>query len=114
MTRVKLNQFVAVTANGSGVASAKIGPTSAREVWYPDTVSVIDASGGVVNEASCVISTGDANTKRFRDSCVDGSTGDSTGKAQGAVKVGEFVWADWAGGDAGHSFKLTVIGESEV
>lgn len=111
--RRPLNETVFVTLNGSGVGSAKIGPATAREVWYPDTVAV-SVNQNPTNEATCIISTGDQNTKRFRDSTVNGSSGDSTGKATGKLVKGDYVWADWSGGDAGQRATLTVTGEKEI
>jgi len=113
MSRERLNETAVINLNGSGNGSAKIGPLTARETWYPDTVAV-SANNPPTLEAQCVISTGDINTKRFRDSCIDGSTGDSTGKATGRLVKGDYVWADWTGGDAGVQARMTVTGEKEV
>lgn len=113
----RLNESVVAVSNGSGTASAKLGPLSAREIWHPESASVglIPGSPAPTNEAQCVISYGDANTKRMLDACVDGSTGDSTGRVSSVTpKVGEFIWADWTGGDANVSFVLTVTGSKDV
>lgn len=112
-----LNAPAYAKSNGSGNASAKVGPLSAREVWHPENASVSLAPGQAAptNEAQCVISYGDANTKRQLDACVDGSTGDSTGRVSSVtVKVGEYIWADWTGGDANVTFVLTVTGKKDV
>lgn len=117
MPNVPLNETVIVQSNGSGVASAKLGPLSAREIWHPDTATVGLAFGQATpkNEARCVVSYGDAYTKRILDACTDGSTGDSTGKVSSVVpKVGQYIWADWAGGDANVFFQLNVIGTKDV
>lgn len=112
--RVPLRETVFVVLNGSGVGTAKAGPLTAREKWYPETVSV-SVNTNPTNEAQCVISVGDVNTKRQRDVTVNGSTGDNTGKLSGdTVRFGEFVWADWTGGDANQRAQMTVMGEKEV
>lgn len=112
--KVPLRESAFVTLNGSGAGTAKVGPLTARERWYPATVSV-SANANPTNEAQCVISVGDANTIRQRDVTVNGSTGDSTGNVSGdVIRSGEFVWATWSGGDAGQRALLTVMGEKEV
>jgi hypothetical protein len=112
-----LNQTAYAKANGSGSASARLGPLSAREVWRPETATVglIPGSAAPTNEATCVISFGDLQTKRPLDSCIDGSSGDSTGRVSSVTpKVGQYIWADWTGGDAGVTFQLTVTGKLDV
>lgn len=112
-----LNESVVVQANGAGIATARLGPLSAREVWHPETATVglVPGSPAPTNEAQCVVSYGDVNTKRMLDACIDGSTGDSTGRVSSVTpKVGEFIWADWTGGDANVSFVLTVTGTKDV
>jgi hypothetical protein len=115
--RVPLRQTVVINLNGAGSGTAKAGPISAREKWYPSVASVSanNTPPGPTNEAQCIISVGDSNTKSFRDGCVDGSSGDSTGNVNGdVIKMGEFVWAEWSGGDANVQARLTVVGEKEV
>lgn len=118
MPTVPLNETTIVKSNGSGNATAKLGPLSAREVWHPDTATVSLAPGQAAptNEAQCVVSFGDANTKRpLSGACVDGSTGDSTGRVSSVTpKVGQYIWADWTGGDANVFFQLTVTGTRDV
>lgn len=109
-----LRETVYVTLNGSGAGTAKVGPLSAREMWYPETVTV-NANANPTNESQCSISVGDANTLRLRDITVNGSSGDSTGKISGdVIRCGEFVWATWTGGDAGQRAQMTVMGTKEV
>lgn len=96
-----------------GNGTAKIGPISAREVWYPETVSV-NVNQNPTNEATCQVFTGDANTRRLRDNTFTGSSGDSTSNVGGAIRCGEFVWAVWTGGDSGQVATVTVVGEKEV
>lgn len=117
MPIVVLNEIGFAVSNGAGAATVKLGPTGAREIWHPDgaTVSLIPGSAAPVNEATCQISFGDQQTKRLLDACVDGSSGDSTGRVQGvAPRVGQYIWADWTGGDVGVTFALTVTGTKEV
>lgn len=112
--RVDLRETAMVLLDASGNGTAKVGPLSAREIWYPDNASV-SANDGPTNEAQCQIFVGDQNTKRFRDSTVNGSTGDNTAKISGdKIRKNEFVWAVWTDGDPNVYATLTVTGEKDV
>lgn len=115
MPRVRMQETAIITLNGAGAGTAKVGPLSAREVWHPETASV-SANQNPTNEAQCLVYVGlSATQSNFRDGCIDGSTGDSTDRVAGKdVKVGEFIWAVWTGGDAGVQAVLTVTGTKDV
>lgn len=105
--------------NGSGAVTVQIGPLSAREVWYPENVSVKAVRNGtpaVINEAECRIYVGPTATdSNFRDASVNGSSGDSTSRVDGDKMVcGDKVWGVWSGGDAGAIAYLVVTGYREV
>lgn len=112
--RVTLNQSATVTLDGSGDGTARVGPLSAREVWYPANVHVSASTN--TNEAQCSIYAGDAAIAQyFRDGTFSGSSGDATDRVSAdAIKVGSYVWAAWTGGDAGAVATLTVTGEREI
>lgn len=113
--RVPFYETAQVVLNGSGAGTAKVGPLTAREKWYPENVHVNTTETTVTNEAACDISVGDINTKRFRDSTFSGSSGDSSDHCNADVlSKGMFVWADWTGGDAGVTAVLSVTGTKEV
>ncbi len=98
----------------AGAGTAKIGPLSARERWYPQNVAV-SANNSPANEAQCVISVGDVNSRRQRDVTVNGSTGDATDKCNGdVIRCGMFIWAQWSGGDSNVIATVTITGEKEV
>lgn len=114
--RVPLDQSATVTLNGSGNGTAKLGPLTARETWYPSNVHVRTNQTSVTNEATCAIYVGDqAITWNFRDTTFTGSSGDSTGKVSAdRIRSGQYVWAVWTGGDAGAVAVLNVTGERDV
>lgn len=112
---VPLRETVTITLNGVGAGTAKVGPLSAREIWHPSNVSVSANTNPPVNDATCSIFVGDANTQTFRDSCIDGSSGDSTDKCNAdQIKCGQYVWAVWSGGDANVRATLTVTGTKDI
>lgn len=108
-----LNESISGFLDGTGGLTLKIGPLTDREIWHPDTVHV-SANQNATNEATCTIFEGDINTKRFIDATNSGSFGDSTAKMSKTIRKGVFIWATWAGGDAGQQATLTVTGSKDV
>ena len=113
MPRVSLRETAVVTLDGSGGGIAKVGPLSAREVWYPDNVSI--SITGATKQASAIVYMGpDTTQSNFRDTSTFGS-GDSSGACNAdVIKCGMYVWAVWTGGDAGKQAILTVTGLKDV
>jgi hypothetical protein len=112
--RVLLNETAVITLNGSGAGTAKVGPLTAREKWFPTAVSVKVNSNPTL-EAQCTIYKGpDASQANFRDATFTGSSGDSSDKVTGQMTNGQYVFAVWTGGDANQQAVLTVVGEKEV
>lgn len=117
MPRVPLQpQSIAVHLDGSGNGTAKIGPVSARETWYPANAHVSANIGNVTNEARCIVYVGDGvNANNFRDGTLSGSSGDTTDAiSNDIIKIGHYVFAVWSSGDPGVLATLTVTGEREV
>jgi hypothetical protein len=115
--RVPLNESKVVTLNGSGNATAQLGPLSGREVWYPTTVSV-SAGQAVVGplDAHCNVYVGNIapSADQFRDASRTGSSGDSSGNVVGTIRSGQYIWAVWTGGNPGQNAYLRVVGEKDV
>jgi hypothetical protein len=109
-------QSNSVTLNASGNGTAKIGPISSRETWYPANAHVSANIGQVTNEAQCIVYVGDGvGPNNFRDGTLSGSSGDTTDAiGNDVIKQGQYVFAVWSGGDAGALATLTVTGEREV
>jgi hypothetical protein len=115
MTQGTLYESKTVTLNGSGNGTVKLGPISAREVWSPSSASVKTNQTTVTNEAVCNLYVGlSATQENFRDGTFSGSSGDSSDLVAGQLKIGNFVWAVWTGGDAGAQATLVVTGTKEV
>ncbi len=114
MTNVPMISKGTVKLNGSGNGTLKLGPIGAREIWHPDNIHVNVATNG--NEAQCQIYVGDsAIQSNFRDGTFSGSSGDATDKINAdVVKVGQYVWAVWSGGDANAIATATVTGTKDV
>lgn len=112
--RVPLNETATVLLDGSGNGIARVGPLSAREVWYPANAHVSASSN--IDEAVCQIFVGDSVIPQyFRDGTFSGSSGDATDRISAdIVRVGLYVWAEWTDGDPGAVATLTVTGERDV
>jgi hypothetical protein len=112
--RVDMTERAVITLNGSGAGTARLGPLTAMETWYPVNASV-KANTNPTNEAQCVIYVGQTATQEnFRDNTFSGSSGDASGKVAGKLSKGSYVFAVWSGGDAGQQATLTVTGEKEI
>lgn len=117
--RVPLNETAIVVLNGSGSGTARLGPLTARETWYPTNASVktslLSGQTEPVDEASCLLYAGQyATDDNFRDRTFTGSSGDASGKIAGRLQRNEYIFAAWQDGDAGVSAYLTVTGEKDV
>lgn len=104
-----------VVLNGSGNGTAKVGPTGPREVWAP-AAAAVSVSTPITNEAICRVYVGDQPIPaNFIGATLSGSTGDSTSNVGGKlVRLGEYVWAVWSGGDPGSVATLNVTGNKQV
>lgn len=114
MRRVALRESSVVTLDANGAGTAKVGPLSARETWYPSNVQISCATK--VIESKCDVYVGlDTSSSSFRDHSERGSSGESTGSCSADVlKSGMNVWAVWTGGDANTEATLTVTGLKDV
>lgn len=113
MTRVPLNETVAVRLDGSGNGTASIGPLGAREKWHPANIQV-SASSNVL-EAQCNIYVGDGPRPDTNiGGTFSGSSGDTLDSVTVEVGVGWKVWAVWTGGDPTATATLNVMGTKDV
>jgi hypothetical protein len=110
---VPLNESVPIVLDGSGNGMARLGPVSHGEAWNPATTSVKVSTNTL--EAQCRIYQGDSPTDRnFIDGTLSGSTGDSTDRAEGPIRMPNAVFAVWTGGDAGATATLRIIGSKDI
>jgi len=113
MPRVALRETAVVLLDGSGAGTAKVGPLSAREVWYPDNVA-ISITGATKQAKASMYMGSDTTQSNFRDISTFAS-GDSSGACNAdVVKSGMYIWAVWTGGDPGLQAILTVTGLKDV
>jgi hypothetical protein len=115
--RLVLNETLQVTLDGSGNGQVQFSPSGSSEHWFPTIVSV-KVAGTVVSEAACRIYAGATPTDgNFVDGTLSGSTGDSSDRITGyeiARTREPYIFAVWAGGDAGKVATANVIGQKEI
>jgi hypothetical protein len=109
---VILNQDAQVKLDGSGDGTAKLTPGMFEE-WHPTVTSVKVATQ--VKEAQCRIFYGtDTSDPNYVDGTLSGSTGDSTDRIPGIVRLPNSILARWTGGDAGATATISVLGDKKI
>lgn len=98
-----------VVLDGSGNGQVQLGPQVTREHW--DLVSADVSVTTAVLEATCVLylATGPTPSQRL-GATATGSSGDTCGLSGVTVMPGQTLLAVWAGGDAGKTATLAVVG----
>ncbi len=98
-----------VVLDGSGNGQITLGPSITREHW--DLVSADVSVSTAVLEATCVLyqATGPTPTQRLGGTAT-GSTGDTCGLTGVTLMPGQVILAVWAGGDAGKTATLAIVG----
>lgn len=110
---IALNVTASCTLDSEGNGTVQIGPNGTNEVWAPATASVNASSNN--SEATCKIYAGNyLGQGAFIDGTTWGSTGDSTSNFSAKVYTGQFVWAQWTGGDPGATATLVITGNRQV
>lgn len=115
MPRLSLRETAVVTLDGSGNGTAKVGPLTAREIWYPDNVAVSITGVDPSTKIPTTVYMGpDTTQSNFRDVAQFGA-GDNTGACNAdTVKCGMYIWAVWSGGVVGKQAIVTVTGLKDV
>ena len=110
---VQLSVTVSCVLNSEGNGTAQTGPTGTRETWNVQTASVSASTN--VSEATARIYAGNSlSPAYFVDGTTWGSTGDSTSNFSAPVHLGQSVWCQWTGGDAGATATLVLTGSRQV
>ena len=113
MTRLPLSESASVTLNGSGAGTARLGPTGSGVTWYPRVVGVRVTPA--TNSPQCRIYAGPSATDdNFVDGTYTGNQNSSDAIDGQVLRLGQYVFAVWAGGDAAAQATLTVTGEKEI
>lgn len=110
---ISLSATATCVLDSNGNGTAQTGPNGTNEVWAPQTASVSVSSN--THEATCKIYAGNyLGLGSFIDGTTWGSTGDSTSNFSGQVYAGQYVFAQWTGGNPGATATLAVTGTRRV
>lgn len=113
MTTLPLSEFAGVTLDGSGAGTVRIGPTSHGVVWKPTVASVRVSTA--TSSPRCRVYAGDAATDgNFVDGTYTGEQ-NSTSNIEGQeIRLGQYVFAVWTGGDVGAEATLSISGTKDI
>ena len=100
-----------VTFNASGYGRIAFGPGRPREQWHITSVSC-QASTNTL-EAQFKLYRGNPSP-RFITGSVSGSTGDTDSEIDVSLHAGEYVTAEWTGGDVGATGTVSFWGDIDV
>ena len=104
----RLQDTARVTLNASGVGTIRFGPGRPREHWTITRVSCQVSTK--VLEAEFKVYRGSIGPGTFISGSVSGSTGDSDDGLKEGLNAGEYLSAQWTGGDVGAIATLTYWG----
>lgn len=110
-----LNEFGTATLDSSGAGTARIGPQAHGVLWQPEVVSIRMTGDIPSGLATCFVYAGDAPVDtNFVDATYD-VTSASTGNASGLeLRLGQYIFAVWSGGNANASVTVSVVGSKEI
>lgn len=112
---VPLQEYVVGVLDGAGAGTIRIGPRAHGVEWRPATASIRMTGSTPSGLSTCYVYAGPvANDTTFVDATYDVNN-DSTDRVSGLrLRIGQYVWAVWTGGNAGADVTLALTGEAEV
>lgn len=115
MTDVALAEYATGTLNGSGAGTIRVGPRAHGVVWRPKIASILMSGSTPSGLATVYVYTGPrASQEYFTDATYDvnNAATDSVGGTE--LRLGQYVWAVWTGGNALATVTLTLTGTAQV
>lgn len=113
MPTLPLSDAAFVTLDGSGNGTAKLGPNAHGVVWKPSRVAVKTTS--TILSPTCQLFIGNtATSENFIDGTYSGSQNATDSAVGQELRLGQYIWAVWTGGDVGAQATLTVTGSKDV
>lgn len=110
-----LSEFGTVTLDGAGNGTARVGPDAHGVVWLPEVVRIRMTGANPSGLATCFVYAGNSATDdNFVDSTYD-VTSASSGNIQGEqLRLGQFVFAKWSGGNPGAVATVSLSGSKDI
>lgn len=113
MTSLPLSEAAYVTLNASGNGTARIGPTAHGITWKPVRVG-IKTSTAVLSPTCQIYAGSSATPDNFVDGTFTGQQNATDAITGQELRLGQWVWAVWTGGDIGAQATVTVTGSKDV
>lgn len=112
---VPLSEFATIQLDGSGNGTARVGPMAHGVAWKP-TVAGIKMSGDSPSGlAMCTVYAGSSPTDdNFVDATYDVNNASTDAVSGQELRLGQYVYAVWSGGNAGATATLTVNGTKDI
>lgn len=113
MTTLPLADSASVTLDGAGNGTARIGPAAHGVLWRPTVASVKVSTA--TRSPQCRIYVGDSATDaNFVDGTYTGNQNSTSNLAGQEIRLGQYVIAVWAGGDAGAEATVSISGTKDI
>lgn len=115
MTEIPLSEYALGTLDAAGNGAVRLGPRAHGVTWRPQTVGIRMTGAAPAGLATCTVYVGTSPTDdAFVDATYDVVSA-STGRVGGTVlRLGQYVWAVWRGGNPGAEVTLTLNGRQDV
>lgn len=115
MTSVPLSEFAVGTLDASGAGTLRIGPAAHGVLWLPANAGIRMTGATPAGLATCYVYAGTSPTDpNFIDATYDVNN-DNTDRVSGVqLRLGQYVFAVWTGGNPNADVTLTLTGTAEV
>lgn len=110
--QVRLQDSKRVILAAGGVGTVTFGPGRPGEVWTVNRVSC--QVGTTVLESQFKLYRGSVGVASYISGTISGSTGDTDDGINEALNAGEYLSAQWTGGDVGATATVTYWGTIDV
>ena len=113
MNTLPLSESASVTLNASGNGTARVGPNAHGVVWKPSRIAVKVSSQTL--SPTCQLFVGSsATSENFIDGTYSGAQNATDSAVGQELRLGQYVWAVWTGGDVGAQATLTLTGSKDL
>lgn len=114
MSTVPLNESAYVTLDATGAGTVRLGPRAHGQTWHPQIASV--ATSTATKSPTCKLYVGGPtlSSSVLVDGTYTGEQNATDAVGGWELRLGNYVWAIWSGGDAGAQATLTLAGSQDI
>lgn len=113
MTELTLEESASVTLDATGGGRVRLGPRAHGEEWSPDVASITTSTADVFPE--CRVHVGHVPLpENLVDGTFTGNLNSTTNIRGSTLRLGQYVWGVWSGGDPGADATLIVRGTKTI